>query len=210
MFSLRNILIYSFLSLFLFSCSDDKSGYVDIPADHGDELKISKAADDITVPRAGNYGNLLFAIDSNKISALYTSKGKSCYFIESDFTKFSAETPMKWSVVGSTQKGEGKLIAEKDAVWIQFNGSSTGCAPELFKAAQKFPLSKINNWKKIIAVNSNSVEISSEPIDAMKIGQSFKKGDIICILEQKNDWLRVEKIAQSPQVGWVKASDLKN
>ena len=44
----------------------------------------------------------------------------------------------------------------------------------------------------------------------MKIGQSFKKGDIICILEQKNDWLRVEKIAQSPQVGWVKASDLKN
>jgi hypothetical protein len=43
----------------------------------------------------------------------------------------------------------------------------------------------------------------------MKIGQSFKRGDVICILEEKKGWLRVEKIAQSPQVGWIKTKDLE-
>jgi len=207
MFALKkqfSTLLFAFL---LFSCSSDNSGFVDVPTDHGDEVKINKSADEITVPMAGNYGNLLFAIDSNKISALYTDKGQSCYFFESSFTKFGAEVPLNWRLIGAKQDGEGKLTVEKDAVWIQLNGKPTGCAPELFKKVQKFPISKVNNWKKISSVNI-TVEISSEPLESMKIGQSFKKGDIICILEQKKDWLRVEKIAKSPQVGWIKASEL--
>ena len=198
-----------FFCFLFYSCAADKSGYVDVPSDHGDELKNSSSDYDNLVLKAGSYGDLLLAIDSNKISALYTVKNQSCYFIESEFTKFSAEVPLKWRKIGSTQKGEGKLTAEKDAVWIQFSGNDAGCAPELFKSAQKLPITKINNWKKIRAIDKNSVEISSEPIEGMKIKQSFKKGDIICILEEKNAWLRVENIAQSAQVGWIKAADVE-
>jgi hypothetical protein len=210
MFTLKNIVFPFFFSLLIISCASDKSAYVDVPSDHDEELKNSKYADEITVPMAGNYGNILFAIDSNKISALYSDKGRNCYFIESEFTKFSAENTLKWRQVGTNQKGEGKLTVEKDALWIQFSGNPLGCAPELFKSIQKFPITKINNWRKICVVNKNLVEISSEPLEAMKIGQSFKKGDIICILEQKKEWLRVEKIAKSPQVGWIRASELEN
>jgi hypothetical protein len=210
MFTPKNIVFPFFFTLLIISCASDKSAYVDVPSDLGEELKNSKYADEITVPMAGNYGNILFAIDSNKISALYTDKGQNCYFIESEFTKFSAENTLKWRQVGTNQKGEGKLTVQKDALWIQFSGNPLGCAPELFKSIQKFPITKINNWRKICAVNKQLVEISSEPLEAMKIGQSFKKGDIICILEQKNEWLRVEKIAKSPQVGWIRASELEN
>ena len=210
MFRPRNIAISYLFSLLIISCASDKTAYVDVPADHGEELKNSKSVDEITVPMAGNYGNITFAIDSKMISALYSAKGQNCYFIESEFTKFSAENDLKWRQVGTNQKGAGKLTVEKDALWIQFSGNPVGCAPELFKSSQKFPITKINNWQKICVVNKNLVEISSEPLEAMKIGQSFKKGDIICILEQKKEWLRVEKIAKSPQVGWIRASELEH
>jgi hypothetical protein len=198
-----------FFLLILCSCGPDKSGYVDVPTDHGDELKINQSSPEEMMLRAGNYENLLLAIDSNKISALYIAKGQNCYFIETQFSKFSAETSLSWKQIGSNMKGEGKFTAEKDAVWIQFNGTPSGCAPQLFKSPQKLPLVKLNNWKIIKTVERNSIEISSEPLDGMKIGQSFKRGDVICILEAKKEWLRVEKIAQSPQVGWIKTKDLE-
>jgi hypothetical protein len=205
----RKALSFITICLLFFSCGPDKSGYVDVPSDHGDELKTNISDEADLKLKAGNYGNLLLAIDSNKVSALYTEDGQSCYFFETEFTKFSAENPLKWRKIGSDEKGEGKFTAERAAVWIQLSGNTSGCAPELFKSAQKMPITKINNWKKISAVDKNLVEISSEPLEGMKIGQSFRKGDIICILEEKNDWLRVEKIAKSAQVGWIKATDIK-
>jgi hypothetical protein len=207
--SLLKLQVIFFFILIFCSCGPDKSGYVDVPGDHGDELNINQSSPEDMILKAGNYENLILAIDSNKISALYTAKGQNCYFIETEFSKFSAETTLSWRQIGSTQKGEGKFTAEKDAVWIQFNGNPTGCAAQLFKSAQKLPLVKINNWKIIRTVEKNSIEISSEPLDGMKIGQSFKRGDVICILEEKKGWLRVEKIAQSPQVGWIKTIDLE-
>jgi hypothetical protein len=206
----RKALSFIASCLLFFSCGPDKSTYVDVPSDHGDELKINASDEADLKLKAGNYGNLILAIDTNKVTALYTKDGQSCYFFETEFTKYSAESALKWRKIGSDEKGDGKFIAEPGAVWIQLSGKASGCAPDLFKSAQKMPISKINNWKKISAVDKNLVEISSEPLEGMKIGQSFKKGDIICILEEKNDWLRVEKIAKSAQVGWIKAADINH
>jgi len=201
-----------FFLFFAVGCNSDDATYVEYSEEIIRELPKNSATEPAVFQfTAGSYENALIAAEGNKISGLYNPGTKSCsFFFEGTLSARNTEFLIKWTVPGTEKSGEGSISADATHLILKINNNKlSGCSDELLKTGLRINLEKASNWKSIRMLNTKSISIFSEPEEGMEIGQNFKKGDILCVLESKGDWIRCENIGTNTKAGWIKASDLE-
>jgi hypothetical protein len=189
---------------FLFSaCLSDNGNFAEVPESHGVEVEIKDTEIKEIGFQAGTYENAMLAIDSNNISGFYQI-GSFAVFIEGAYVAGKAAFPISWSRPNSEEKGNGTLMVTLNGIRLKLEGNPGNCPADMLKGEGLIiPLNRPTAWKQIKKME-NAAEIFTEPEAGMEMGSSFKKGDIICILEKKNKWIRVEKIGKSTLAGWIR------
>lgn len=161
---------------------------------------------------SGIYENTYIAANDNEISGVFNvdKKLKSCQFYFNGVYD-SAENLFKISLrnLNNNEKTEGTLETYKDSVKIKSETNFIIKCPEsLQTTGLKLELTKKSNWLKISSVLNKNTEIFEEPDESMGTGIKFKKNELLCILEIKNNWYRVESIGKNTNAGWIKKENI--
>jgi len=205
----KNIATLFVASVLFASCASDNASISEMPEENRKIVEIKEEAE--MVVQAGSYDNTLLAVDGKEVTGIYNlnSNSANCYFyFQGHFDKRKETFPIRWNHPGEKEEGKGTLTIQNGEIILKLQGKAKGqCPAELLKEGIKIPLTKESNWQSIRMVKNKSTQIYEEPEKGMETGASFKKDDIVCVLEKKDSWLRVEKIGQKTQAGWIKASD---
>jgi hypothetical protein len=161
---------------------------------------------------SGIYENTYIAANDNEISGVFNADKKliSCQFYFNGVYD-SAENLFKISLrnLNNNEKTEGTLETYKDSVKIKSETNFIIKCPEsLQTTGLKLELTKKSNWLKISSVLNKNTEIFEEPDESMGTGIKFKKDELLCILEMKNNWYRVESIGKNTNAGWIKKENI--
>jgi hypothetical protein len=203
-----------FCATFLFiQCGSDERtvGYVELPVHH--EGTNEPQETDRILLQSGNYGNLQVAFNGAEVTGYYnmvTGNGQlgcNFYFIGKTEGK-KGQFPIEWYFPGNNVQNTGTITIAEGKIELKVVGNPGGqCMPELTAAGESLSLHNANNWKSIRIINSSKAEIYEENDESMGTGLYYKKGDVLCVLEEKGEWLRTELVGKD-KMGWVKAADL--
>jgi hypothetical protein len=206
------LLLFTLLSFF--SCEEKiENENVKKNSQENKTIEIPEEKNNSVHLASGIYENTYIAANDNEISGVFNvdKKLKSCQFYFNGVYD-SAENLFKISLrnIKSNETIEGTLETIKDSVKIKsVTNFNLKCPENLQTTGLKLELTKKSNWLKISSVLNKNTEIFEEPDESMGTGIKFKKNELVCILEMKNNWYRVESIGKNTNAGWIKKENIE-
>ena len=74
--------------------------------------------------------------------------------------------------------------------------------PELLAQGETLQLAKADSWKAVRMLRQEA-QLFEEPSDAMQLPEKLPAATLICILEQKEGWVRFEEPLEGGKMGWI-------
>jgi hypothetical protein len=162
---------------------------------------------------SGIYQNTFIAIEKQEISGFYNTEKNpnNCQFYFKG--KYNSESKLfdiqlRNLIDNEILEGTLKTIDAKVNIKTKVN-FRTKCLETINKNGLLLNFTKKSNWLKIASVIKENTEIFEEPDETMDTGLKFKKNELLCILEEKNNWYRVESFGKTTNAGWVKKESVE-
>jgi hypothetical protein len=161
---------------------------------------------------AGIYNHAIVAVSDSQFTALYNvdNNPKNCSFYLQGIIKDHSDTVfIQWRTIRNDQKGRGYLlITDKNNLNLKLEAEKfNSCAKELFVTGIKLKPLKKYNWKSFRLIKEKSSIVFEEPIEDMPSIGKFKNKELVCVLEEKSNWLRVENMKTKSTLGWIQKND---
>jgi hypothetical protein len=203
---------YIFLFLVLFSCS---CNYVEeyFPSTSDKKKNIVELyVEDQGRIIAGIYDNAIVAVSDSQFIALYNvdNNPKNCSFYLHGIIKDHIDTVfVQWRTTKNDLRGRGHLlISDKNNLILKLEAEKfNSCSKELFATGIKLKPLKKYNWKSFRLIKEKSSMVFEEPIEEMPSIGKFKNKELVCVLEEKSNWLRVENMKTKSTLGWIQKND---
>lgn len=157
---------------------------------------------------AGIYDQAIVAISDSQLTAIYYSSEKQndCYFYLQGILNDDIDTvPIQWRSAKNDLIGKGLIIiSENKNLRLKFEAEQFNtCSRELFVNGVELYLLKKYNWRSLRLIKGKSVSVFEEPLEDMpSIGKMSNK-ELVCVLEEKANWLRVENRKSKITLGWI-------
>ncbi len=162
---------------------------------------------------SGVYQNTLIAIEKDEISGVYNAdkKLKGCqFYFNGHYNPQSKVFDIQLRNLANNEMIDGKLGPIGENINIKTETNFNIKCPDSFNTTGlTVSFIKKANWLKISSVLNKNTEIFEEPDESMGTGIKFKKNELVCILEMKNNWYRVESIGKNTNAGWIKKENIE-
>ena len=203
---------YIFLLLVLFSCA---CNYVEeyFPSTSEKNKNIVELyVEDQGRILAGIYDHAIIAVSDSQFTAVCNvdNNTKNCSLYLQGIIKDLSDTVfVQWRRVKNDLKGTGYvLIADKNTLKLKLEGQKfNSCLNDLFANVLELKPIKRYNWKSLRLIKEKSSSVFEEPLEDMPSIGKFKNKELVCVLEEKSNWLRVENRRSKITLGWIQKSD---
>ena len=180
--------LFCFIFLFI-QCGSDERTVENVDLSSKNHSNKSQSSEKIAL-QSGSYGDLQVAYDGKQVTGYYnlvTGNGQfACtfYFIGKTDGK-KGQIPIEWHFPGDKERNTGTLTIEEGKIQLKVEGNPGGqCMPELMTEGEQLSLLHANNWKSIRVVKSAKAKIYEEADESLDSGMHYKKGDVLCVLEE--------------------------
>ena len=165
--------------------------------------------------KAGIYDHAIIAVSDSLFTAVYyfSEKQKDCFFYLQGIIKDDNDTvPLQWRSAKNDLTGKGLIItSDNKNLRLKLESKEyNNCSKDLFVEGVELNLLKKYNWRSLRLIKGRSVPVFEEPLEDMpSIGKMSNK-ELVCVLEEKSNWLRVENRKSKITLGWIQKKDAED
>ncbi len=163
---------------------------------------------------SGLYEGLMLAVSSEgKVTGYYQEEqgenpGKRCTFFFSGTTNEQGGAKIQsWS---SRIKLLGNITAQPDAIVVtipkgrEHDGCGLVLMPEIDQGLSLTRIAQVP-WRELRTITATKVHLSKMPTDGAAQKAYLIRGDVVGVLQTKDQWVEVEYVASERRIkGWVK------